>query len=205
MQVLELIGIIVQGAMHAFAWAFGDVSEPTWGDATDSQKGWTLGIINFVLLNDSVSAKQLHDQIFASLKASGWTHGDKTSREQLRHALCIAWEELPIHLRAREHVLIALIRSAAESVRQFPDMGGVPQLGVSMTLPEILAINGMELEPGGLFRLSDDGMTIVPFTVTEKPAKPLGLRDRLKGAKDAATDPILPVPPLQDADDKPAT
>lgn len=105
-------------ANRAYCLAIGDLSQLPWDEAPAWQRQSALAGVAFIMNNPDSPASASHEEWMKFKLLDGWTYGEVKDPEKKTHPCMVAFEDLPIEQRAKDHIFGAIVRALVNNVRK---------------------------------------------------------------------------------------
>ena len=103
------IARVCHEANRALCEAVGDDSQLPWGAADDWQRESAIKGVQFAIANPSATPEDQHAAWMHDKQADGWRWGVFKDAGQKTHPCLVAYRDLPLEQRAKDHVFRALV------------------------------------------------------------------------------------------------
>lgn len=111
----ESLVIACAAAAHQVnkAWceAYGDFSQPIWGDAPEWQKDSAIAGVKGVLAGNT--PEQSHQGWMQHKAAEGWVYGAAKDPQAKTHPCMVPYSDLPPERKAKDHHFVQTVRTIA--------------------------------------------------------------------------------------------
>lgn len=113
MNKIESIARVCHEANRGWCAANGDHSQAEWDQAAAWQRDSAIKGVEFALANPEAPPSAQHDAWMADKVREGWIHGPTKDPVAKTHPCIVAFEQLPKHQQAKDHLFRAVVRSLA--------------------------------------------------------------------------------------------
>jgi hypothetical protein len=96
---------------RAYCAAIGDNSQLPWEEALEWQKESAESGVRFHIVNPDSTPADSHINWWKQKIADGWKYGPVKDAEKKEHPCMVAYSELPLEQRVKDHLFIAVVRS----------------------------------------------------------------------------------------------
>ena len=107
----EMIAEFVHETLSVWAKLRGMPPYPSWKDAEDWMRASTIESVGYVLDNADAEAGAQHIQWMKQKQRDGWVWGEKKDAGAKTHPMIVPFSELPEDERAKDAIIIALVKS----------------------------------------------------------------------------------------------
>jgi hypothetical protein len=110
----EEIARMCHETIRAYTRALGDTSYLHWEDTPQWQKDTTINGVLFHLRNPDAGPADSHENWMKQKFTEGWKHGPVKDPEKKEHPLLVAYEDLPLQQRMKDHLIVAIVKTASQ-------------------------------------------------------------------------------------------
>lgn len=96
---------------RAYCAAIGDLSQPTWEEAEQWQRDSAIMGVKATIAHPGGTPEDSHALWLAHKEAEGWTYGPKKDPALKQHPCMVAYDQLPLEQRVKDHLFIAVVRT----------------------------------------------------------------------------------------------
>lgn len=101
---------------RAYCRAVGDDSQPSWIDAPMWQKQSAFDGVAFHLENPDAGPSASHENWLKQKIREGWEYGEVKDPERKKHPCMVAFDELPVEQKAKDHLFRAVVHALKDLV-----------------------------------------------------------------------------------------
>jgi len=110
-QVIEDIAHVAHEANRAYCQTLGDLSQPSWDEASAEQKNSVLQGVLAVQANPDRTPQQNHEGWMALKMMDGWTYGLVKDVGKKVHPCLVPYSELPYEQRLKNELFLAVVKT----------------------------------------------------------------------------------------------
>lgn len=110
--IVEATARIAHAVNRAYCAATGDYSQVAWEDAPEWQKESAIAGVRFLAETPEATPADTHNSWVELKLANGWRHGPVKDESAKLHPCIAPYEDLPITQRTKDHIYLAVVRSA---------------------------------------------------------------------------------------------
>lgn len=105
------IARVCHEANKAICEAFGDHSQPSWGEAPEWQRSSAIKGVGFCLTSPEAPPSANHESWMAEKEATGWKYGPVKNPETKEHPCMVPYDQLPGEQKVKDYVFKSIVRS----------------------------------------------------------------------------------------------
>jgi len=113
MMLVEQIARLCHEVNRAYCTANNDHSQPAWENAPQWQRDSAIAGVKAVLANPKMKPWDSHEGWLKQKLEEGWTYGEVKDPEAKTHPCLRPYVELPREQQLKDHLFIAVARTAA--------------------------------------------------------------------------------------------
>ncbi len=114
---IQQIARVCHETNKAFCESIGDNSQESWDHAEQWQRESAVKGVTFALANPEVAASAQHEAWLREKKRDGWKFGPVKDVEKKEHPCFLAYSELPIEQKTKDHLFRAVVMAFVEAGR----------------------------------------------------------------------------------------
>jgi hypothetical protein len=103
------IARVAYEASCAYAITLGEEPAPTWDQAPQTQRQSLIAGVRAILVNRTVTPRELHGSWMQEKRADGWTYGPVKHARARKHPCLVPYEQLPLEQRLKDHLFRAVV------------------------------------------------------------------------------------------------
>lgn len=111
-RAVENAAIIAHEANRYYCQSLGDDSQPPWAEAAEWQQASVLAGVRNIVQNPATAPGDSHQRWLEHKIADGWKLGPVKDPEKKEHPNMRPFEELNLNEQAKDHLYVAVVRSA---------------------------------------------------------------------------------------------
>lgn len=120
---VEDIARVCHEVNAAYCLAWGDSSQPSWDDASDSIKESAVKGVKFRLDNPTVGAEAQHNSWLEDKKRDGWKYGPEKNEAAKEHPCFVVFDELPEFQKGKDYIFKQVVNSLRGQLSPLSDYG----------------------------------------------------------------------------------
>lgn len=101
---------------RAYCEALGDHSQVAWKDAEEWQRESAVDGVIYKLIYPLATPAEQHENWCKAKQADGWIYGPEKDAEKRTHPCLVAYDQLPVAQRAKDHIFCAVVATLAPFV-----------------------------------------------------------------------------------------